>query len=450
MAKFNKALFIFRRDIRIHDNTALISALENSSKVIPLFIFDSRQKNHDYFSSNAFEFMVNSLIELKKSLEKKGSDLLVLEGDVLEILKDLKESEDFDALFFNKDYTPFSISRDKKIEEFCLNNDVSFNSFHDALINPPCSVLNGEGEMYKVFTAFYKSALRLDVSYPKSNKYSNYFCPEIVQKDLSSFIPSSNPNLFVKGGRREALSLLDELKSKPDYSSSRDFVFIDATSKLSAHLKFGTISIREAYFFVNDNFFFAHPLITQFYWRDFFYHVAFFHPRVFGSSFKEKYDNIKWWGSHDDFKAWQQGRTGFPLVDAAMRQLNETGWMHGRARMLVASFLVKNLGVDWRLGEKYFAQRLVDYDPCVNNGNWQWSASTGCDAQPYFRIFNPLTQQKKFDSDCAYIKKWVFELRDVSSKDIHSLSLSGVSSYPKSIIDYKESVSRAKYEFSRF
>lgn len=450
MVEFNRSVFIFRRDLRLHDNTALISALSNSKEVIPLFILDSAQQNHDFFSSNAFEFMLNSLVDLKDKLKSKGSDLLVLQGDVISILKDLKESVGFDAIFINEDYTPFSKERDNKIKAFCSKHELGFVSHHDYLLNPPGAVLNKDGGMYKVFTAFYKASLKIDVSKPKSNKYSNYFCPlnsnNII--DIKSVLLKSNPNLFVRGGRIEALALLNDLKNKKDYREFRDFVFIDATSKLSAHFKFGTISVREVYHFITANFFFAHPLSSQLYWRDFFTHILFFYPKVLGASFKEKYDKINWWGSDKNFKAWSEGNTGFPLIDAAMRQLNDTGWMHGRVRMLVASFLVKNLGIDWRRGERYFASKLVDFDPAVNNGNWQWCASTGCDAQPYFRIFNPLIQQQKFDVDCIYIKKWVPELRNFQARDIHLFMSKPLKNYPLPIVDYKESFKRAKEEFS--
>lgn len=449
--EFDVSVFIFRRDLRLDDNTGLINALSSSRKVIPLFVFDKVQRNHDYFSANAFEFMVNSLIELKDLLKARGSDLLVLEGDVVDVLNSLKESVDFDAVFLNKDYTPFSLRRDFLIKDFCDKSGVVFRDFDDYLINPPGAVLNQQGEPYKVFTPFYKASLMVDVLKPVANKFSNYFCPSVEQVVLEGFllsVSSRNPSLFVRGGSREARSLLFDLKNKEDYASSKDFVFLDATSRLSAHLKFGTVSIREAYWFVNDNFFFGHALISEFYWRDFFTHVAFFFPRVFKGAFREKYDGIVWWGSMDYLDSWKQGMTGFPIVDAAMRQLNETGWMHGRARMVVASFLVKNLGISWREGEKYFAQKLVDYDPCVNNGNWQWCASTGCDAQPYFRIFNPWSQQLKFDPDCIYIKRWVPELRGLDKSVIHNVFLHDLENYPSPIVDHKVSSSFAKRVFS--
>ena len=451
MTKFKTSIFVFRRDLRLQDNTALISALKLSEKVIPLFIFDKKQRNHDYFSNNAFEFMINSLKELQNELRTKGADLLMKEGNKVLILKDLKELTSFDALFVNEDYTPFSKKRDEELKEFCKQNNISFHSFHDYLINEPSTVLNKSGEPFKVFSAFHREAIKKEVKKPFNNNFTNYFCPKIKSVNLNDFfketVSESNKDLMVKGGRKEALTLLNELKNKNDYETHRNYVYEDATSKLSAHLKFGTISIRETYWFLNNNFFFGHPLTTQLYWRDFFTHIAYFYPEVFGRAFKEKYDKIKWRGTNKEFEAWKNGKTGFPLVDAGMRQLNKTGWMHGRTRMLVGAFLVKNLGVDWRLGEKYFAQKLVDYDPCVNNGNWQWVASTGCDAQPYFRVFNPLLQQQKFDPDCEYIKEHVEELRGVDAKKIRSIISTPIKEYPEPIVDYSESVKKAKKSF---
>ena len=447
MTKVKLSVFLFRRDLRLFDNVGLINACSRSHEVMPLFIFDSAQRNHDYFSSNAFEFMVNSLKELKHDLKSKGSDLFVLEGDPIEVLKSLKEDIDFDGLFFNKDYTPFSLKRDKALEDFCSSNNIYCESFHDCLLNPPGSVLNGTGEFYKVFSAFKREAIKKEIANPKNLDFSNFFNSNIPQVVLDSFVARSNPDLFLKGGREEGLSLLGDILKKEDYDINRNFVFVDATSKLSAHLKFGTLSVREVYWFFRDNFFFGHSLISQLYWRDFFTHVAFFNPNVFGLAFREKYNEIKWWGSASNLEAWKRGETGFPLVDAGMRQLNKTGWMHGRTRMLVGSFLVKNLGIDWREGEKYFAQKLIDYDPCVNNGNWQWVASTGCDAQPFFRVFNPLIQQKKFDYDCVYIKTWVLELKNFSASEIHNFLSSPLENYPEPIVDFKESSERAKKEF---
>jgi deoxyribodipyrimidine photo-lyase len=212
---------------------------------------------------------------------------------------------------------------------------------------------------------------------------------------------------------------LEQLKTQSGYLSQRDFPALASTTGLSAYLKFGCCSVREAYYAVIQALGGEHPLIRQLYWRDFFTHIAFHFPHVFGHAFHQQYDNIAWKNNLDDFQAWANGLTGFPIVDAGMRELNQTGFMHNRVRMVVASFLVKDLHISWRWGERYFAQHLIDYDPCVNNGNWQWAASTGCDAQPYFRIFNPWLQQQKFDADCVYIKQWIPELRPFQPNTIH-------------------------------
>jgi deoxyribodipyrimidine photo-lyase len=225
-----------------------------------------------------------------------------------------------------------------------------------------------------------------------------------------------------------------------NYEAERDYPSLQGTTGLSAHNKLGTISIREFYHYVRNELGEGHPLIRQLYWRDFFTHLAYHFPDVFRQAFKEKFRNIRWDYNNSMFHAWCSGSTGFPIVDAGMRQLNATGFMHNRVRMIAASFLVKDLHIDWHLGEMYFASQLVDYDPCVNNGNWQWSASTGADSQPYFRVLNPWLQQKKYDPDCEYIRRWVPELREMSASDIHGLEKKqppASTGYPSSIVDHK-------------
>lgn len=441
--KYKKSLFIFRRDFRLDDNTGLIEALKNSEEVIPVFIFDPRQadkKNNSYFSQNAFEFLLESLKDLNGQLIDKKSKLYVFEGVSENVVEKLLKEEKIDAVFVNKDYTPFSIQRDKNIEEICKKNRADFKTSPDMLLNEPEEILKKDLMPYTVFTPFWKYASIIDVKKPQKNIFNNYYKQKIsMEINLEKNEYSKNPYRF-KGGRNEAIRILKNISSLKNYESVRDYPYIDGTSKLSAHLKFGTISIREAYWAVAREFTKAHPLLRQFYWRDFFYHIAYNFPRVFGNAFQEKYNNIKWNYNEKFFDAWKKGMTGFPIVDAGMRELNTTGYMHNRVRMIVASFLTKDLHIDWRLGEKYFAQKLTDYDPCINNGNWQWAASTGCDAQPYFRIFNPWLQQKKFDPKCEYIKKWVSELKDFSPETIHSIFEYQIANYPKPIVEhYKES-----------
>lgn len=449
MGKHKKSLFIFRRDLRLEDNTGLISALNDSEIVIPLFIFDPRQADkikNPYFSDNAFGFLIESLKDLDTQLNTKKSRLYIFKGVADKVIEELIKKENIDAVYFNKDYTPFSMKRDGDIDKICKKHNVSCYSFADALLNEPDVALKSDSTSYTVFTPFWKNASRIPITNPKKNNNINYYNNKIV---IETPFPeySDNPER-IKGGRKYALKTLNNIFKLSDYASVRDFPYIVGTSRLSAHLKFGTISVREAYQVIAGTLGEHHPLLRQLYWRDFFYHIAYHFPKVFGSSFQEKYDKVKWDYDEKKFAAWTNGLTGYPIVDAGMRELNTTGYMHNRVRMIVASFLTKDLHIDWRLGEKYFAQKLVDYDPCINNGNWQWAASTGCDAQPYFRIFNPWLQQKKFDPKCEYIKRWIPELKTIDAKTIHELDKNEIPNYPKPIIDHyvesKEAISRYK------
>jgi deoxyribodipyrimidine photo-lyase len=441
--KYKISVFIFRNDLRLFDNVGLIEALKSSELVIPIFVFNKKQitiKNK-YRSLNAMLFLKNSLIDLNSQLNLFNSKLYMFYDEINDIIFKLKKYFNIEAIFINEDYTPFSVDRDKKIKELCEKISIDFNSFFDKLLLKPKETLKENGEPYTIFTPFFRKNSLKNIEILKNNLYKNYF-KEDIEFDLEKFpkeFDYDNKNLFVKGGRKEGLDILnkDVIKLK-DYDLLRDFPEKEGTSKLSAHIKFGTISIREVYHFLKENFGENHSLIRQLYWRDFFYSIAYFYPKVFGKSFHEKYDKIKWDFDKEKFDAWKNGKTGFPIVDAGMRQLNETGYMHNRVRMIVSSFLVKDLHIDWREGERYFATKLVDYDPCINNGNWQWAASTGCDSQPYFRIFNPWRQQVRFDENCIYIKKWVPELKDLKPKEIHNLykNLINVENYPKPIINH--------------
>lgn len=435
----NRALFIFRRDLRLEDNTGLISASKDSKIVIPAFIFDPMQadkKKNLYFSNNAFEFLVESLDNLDSELRKKKGQLYLFEGIAHEVVEKLIKKEDIDTVYVNKDYTPFSKLRDKQIEDVCKKNNVKFHSLSDALLNEPERTLKSDGKPYTIFTPYWNNVSKIPVRNPTKNSYSNYYTGNIpIQTSLTKY--SNNKNLLrIHGGRVDGLKVLKKISQLEKYSDERDYPALDKTSKLSAHLKFGTVSIREAYQVVASTLNENHHLLRQFYWRDFFYHIAHNFPKVFGNAFQDKYDKVNWDNDNKLFDAWKNGLTGVPIVDAGMRELNATGYMHNRVRMIVASFLTKDLHIDWRLGEKYFAQKLVDYDPCINNGNWQWAASTGCDAQPYFRIFNPWRQQQRFDTECKYIKKWISELKDVEPNIIHNLENNTLKNYPKPIINH--------------
>jgi len=445
------ALHIFRRDLRLYDNTALMEALKLSKYVIPCFIFDKRQiEDNDYKSDNCIQFMAHSLQELDNELKKKNGKLYLFYGISEEVIVKLLTQLKIKAIFINRDYTPFSKKRDEKIEKICHDFNIDFQCYADALLHEPEEVMKSNHQPYHVFTYFLKSALQLPIRVPQNKSLENYYQKSIFLEDksvLAKLLQKNNPNIFVKGGRIEALLLLKQMKNLHNYQEIRNIPAIHGTTQLSAHNKFGTLSIREFYYAIVKNFGKKHTLINELHWRDFFTHVAFHYPHVFGEAFYSKYKNIKWHDNEKHFRDWCKGLTGFPIVDAGMRELNTTGYMHNRVRMIVASFLTKDLHIDWRRGEKYFAQKLIDYDPAVNNGNWQWVASTGCDAQPYFRIFNPWLQQQKYDPDCLYIKRWIPELAMLTSKTIHSLNKMKNQlriNYPVAIVDHTTESQKAK------
>jgi len=423
--QFKKALFIFRRDFRLEDNTGLIFSLQHAETVIPAFIFTPEQIEHNaYRSEHCLKFMLESLEDLDNQLKEKGSNLYLFRGKPEEVVAHCLLELGIDALIINQDYTPYSKERDKKLENLCKSHCIAFRSFDDALLHPPEETLKSDGQSYSIFTPYFRNASKLEISPPVSNTAINYHHGSIAFAENPSLLSEmlskqkTIKNTLV-GGRTEALKILKKLSSFSQYELLRDFPSEDYSTHLSAYLKFTVCSAREVYAAICRQQSPHHDLIRALYWRDFFTGIAFSFPHVFTGAFHQKFDKLEWSNDKKVFQKWCDGVTGFPIVDAGMREMNQTGFMHNRVRMLVASFLVKDLHIDWRWGEKYFAQTLVDYDPAVNNGNWQWAASTGCDAQPYFRIFNPWNQQKKFDVDCVYIKKWVPELKDLSPKTIH-------------------------------
>lgn len=437
MKHYRLALFIFRRDLRLQDNTGLHEALKQAEQVIPCFIFDKRQiEDNNYKGTHSLEFLANSLAELNQELQTKKSHLYQFYGLTDKVVANLLKENPIDALFINRDYTPFSRERDQLISNLCQKHHIDFHYYSDALLHEPEEVLKPNREPYTVFTHAFKKAQLLPVASPRKNTLANYFSGKIPSENkdiLKKLLTFQDSNLLVKGGRKEGLGLVKRIPLLKNYADIRNFPAENGTTKLSAHHKFGTVSIREVYAAVENNFGPHHMLINELYWRDFFTHIAFHFPNVFGEAFNKKYRHIKWSQNKTHWQAWCEGMTGFPIVDAGMRELNTTGYMHNRVRMITASFLCKDLHIDWRWGEKYFAQQLVDYDPAVNNGNWQWAASTGCDAQPYFRIFNPALQQEKYDPDEIYIRKWIPEL--------------GTAAYPKPIVNHAVESQKAKMMF---
>lgn len=447
MKNFKKVLFIFRRDLRLEDNTGLSFALENSQEVILCFIFSPEQiEDNPYRSDHCLQFMIESLEDLEKDIVAKGGKLYLFYEKPEKAVSELIKNQHVNAVIVNKDYTPYSIKRDQKIEETCKKLGVCFYSFDDILLHPPHQTLKGDGKPYLIFTPFYRNAMRLDVKLPVACRYKNYDSGSIPFTQGASLYKTILPKRFLppSGGRAACLKILEKMEKFYDYESLRDFPSEQGTTHLSAHLKFTTCSPREVYWAIYRQLGASSALIRSLYWRDFFTSIGFYFPHVFSGAFHAKFDRIRWSQDEQNFKKWCAGKTGFPIVDAGIREMNQTGFMHNRVRMITASFLVKDLHIDWRLGERYFAQTLIDYDPAVNNGNWQWAASTGCDAQPYFRILNPWTQALKFDPNCLYIKKWIPELTSLPSEIIHKWYQekyhSHCPNYPIPIVDHaKES-----------
>ena len=448
---YKLSLFIFRRDLRLSDNTGLNQALSLSDAVIPCFILNPEQlgSKNSYASENSIQFMAESLKDLQQQLVAKHGHLYLFAGTPRATLDKLLKHTSIDAVFVNKDYTPYSQERDAQLETISKKHKVDFLGFDDALLNAPQNILNKSGKPYTLFTPYYRTASSITVDAPHTLRSGSFYTKKLIPEAKLTDIAYDNKNIFAHGGTDEAKKIVRALSKFEQYQKTRDIPAL-ATTGLSAHNKFGTLSIREVYHAIEGKLGRHHPLIRQLYWRDFFTQVAFYFPYVFGHAFHKKYNTLEWHNSAAHFKKWCTGTTGFPIVDAGMRQLNATGYMHNRVRMIVASFLVKDLHIDWQWGEKYFAQQLVDYDPAVNNGNWQWSASTGCDAQPYFRIFNPWTQQKKFDPECVYIKHWVPELANIPAKIIHTLyKQEPLKDYYKPMVDHDVEAKLAKQLYAR-
>jgi deoxyribodipyrimidine photo-lyase len=421
-------LFIFRRDLRIEDNIGLISASKQcDEKLYCCFIFTSEQitnQNH-YKSDTAVKFMMESLIDLDNSLKSRGGELLCFYGKNQDIIPVLIKELQIDGVFFNQDFTPYARERDNSIYQNCKKMGVNCEMFHDYYLYKPGTILSGSGNVYKKFKPFYDKVLPLEVSKIGEQRIKNVF--EKTTKQLKNHIglknaiqrfSINNTNTMILGGRKEGLQVLKTTKTtQKNYKNTRD-IFNKNTSLLSAYLKFGCVSVREVYWMFRKEFGVHSEILRQLIWREFYAHILYAEPDMINSRKNNKY-GIKWNQNRRWFQLWCEGKTGFPIVDAAMRQLNTTGWMHNRGRLVVSIFLVKVLLIDWRWGEQYFAKKLVDYDIASNNGNWQWVASTGADNMPFFRTMNPWTQAIEHDPDCSYIKKWIPELKNVDNDIIH-------------------------------
>ena len=393
------SIFWFRRDLRLEDNTALTQALMGRKKVLPIFIFDEQILNGLQSDDPRVNFIYDNLFSIDQKLKSNDSSLLCLKGNPISVWKELIQSYAIESVFVNRDYEPYARRRDTEIGNLLLSNGIRFSSFKDQVIHEENEVIKNDGTPYTVFTP-YKNKW-LDIYKPKSPTDSLAY-----QNFIQKVIPF--PGLQELGFKKSSINVQNyNLSQIHNYPETRDFPDLDTTSYLSPHLRFGTVSIRLILSKLKPN---DHVFMSELIWREFFMQILFHFPHVVTQNFKSKYDGINWLNDEDDFKKWCDGNTGYPLVDAGMRQLNETGYMHNRVRMVTAGFLCKHLLIDWRLGEAYFAKKLLDYELSSNNGNWQWAAGTGCDAAPYFRIFNPIEQLKKFDKNQNYVKKWIPEL----------------------------------------
>lgn len=434
---YEKSLVWFRRDLRDYDHAALYHALKSSAQVYCVFVFDTDILDQlQDKTDRRVEFIWESVRELKTSLQNHGSDLIVLHGSAkLEIPK-LAHSLEVEALFANHDYEPSAISRDAHVAEQLSNVNIEFHHFKDHVIFEKDEVLTLAGKPYGIFTPYKNMWLKTLNDfflrpYPVDVYVKNF--AKLKANELPILKLPSIDNLGFKGtnlstmllptGMQGGLALFADFKSRMSrYKDLRDFPSVKGVSYLSVHLRFGTVSIRhlarEALQAANTG---AQSWLNELIWRDFYVQILHHNPRIAaGMTYKLEYELLKFPNDRKLFQAWCEGKTGYPLVDAAMRQLNNTGFMHNRLRMVAASFLVKDLLIDWRWGEHYFAEKLIDFDFSANNGGWQWAASTGCDAQPWFRIFNPVTQSERFDAQGKFIRKYVPELTNCNDKEIHA------------------------------
>jgi deoxyribodipyrimidine photo-lyase len=419
-----------RRDLRLDDNTALFHALKTRENVLPLFIFDAaillRIPNREDFRVN---FIYESLQQIKNELEKIGSTLMVTHGRPLDIFKSLAEKFHICSVYCNRDYEPYANYRDMEVERYLKINHAELISYKDHILFEKNELVKKDGKPYTVFTPYRNCFIeKLNTDLVRANKTSLYYHNFIRMRPLDM------PSLESLGFSKVEIDFPP--KSLPqslleNYDKERDFPALNGTSRLSIHLRFGTVSIRKITALAMQH---SETYLSELIWRNFYSQILWFFPHVTTRAFKPAYDNIRWENDQNQFKAWCDGQTGYPLVDAGMRELNQTGFMHNRLRMVTASFLCKHLLIDWRWGETYFAANLNDYDLASNNGGWQWVAGSGCDAVPYFRIFNPELQTQKFDPDQAYIKKWIPEF--------------GTDKYPEKIIDHTLARDRAIARYS--
>lgn len=413
-------IFWFRRDLRLDDNVGLYHALNGKHPVLPIFIFDKDILELLPKDDARVNFIHKTLSNLNDTLKRNfGGSLATFHNKPLDVFNKLVTNYTIVTVYTNHDYEPYAIKRDKDVQEFLKTKGIDFKSYKDQVIFDTNNVVKDDGTPYKVYTPYSKKWMEALKNNPIKNYNSESHLSRLV-KTSNLFSLTLEDIGFNKS--KQKISTYDTTETLINqYEAARNFPSKEGTSKLGPHLRFGTVSVRKMVkkALKSDNITFLKELI----WREFFMQILWHFPNTITKSFKPQYDAIQWRNNEEEFKAWRKGKTGYPLVDAGMRELNETGFMHNRVRMLVGSFLCKHLLIDWRLGEAYFAEKLHDYEMASNVGNWQWIAGCGVDAAPYFRIFNPTTQIQKFDKDHTYIKKWVPEYQELT--------------YPQPIVEHK-------------
>ena len=396
------SIFWFRRDLRLEDNVGLKHASENDLPILPIFIFDDEILDGLPKNDARLSFIYATLKEIDLQLKKKGSSLLIKKGNVIEVWKELISKYTIKKAYYNKDYEPYAINRDNTIIRLLNSNSIDTYTYKDQVIFEENDILKSDGRPYTVFTPYKNRWLNLlehveGNTLPLNRKQVDNFY------HIETLFPSLESLGFLKSKQKVVPYNLNGIST---YHTYRDYPAEDGTSYLSPHFRFGTMSIRKLVGLAKSK----NPVfLNELIWREFFMQILFHFPNVVTNNFRSKYDGITWRNDPLEFKKWCEGKTGYLLVDAGMRELNATGYMHNRVRMVTAGFLCKHLLIDWKWGEAYFAEKLLDYELSSNNGNWQWAAGTGCDAAPYFRIFNPTRQLQKFDKDLKYVKKWIPE-----------------------------------------
>jgi len=419
MQKEKVSIFWFRRDLRIDDNHGLREALTSSFSVLPIFIFDTNIIDELELEDPRISFIHEQLVKLNELLKGYCSGVYIIKDSPRNAFEEIINEYDVQGVYFNEDYEPYAKQRDSEILSIIANHGIKSKVVKDHVIHAKSEILKADQTPYTVYTPYKNKWMEKlnssSITFFNSEKLTNYYKHQL-----------EIPSLKEIGFSKSTIKVSDyNLENLEDYENVRNFPALDQTSYLSPHLRFGTVSIRKVASKVLKHQTFLNELI----WREFFIQILCHFPRVVNSNFKRKYDNVLWRNNEEEFNKWKNGETGYPIVDAGMRELNSTGYMHNRVRMITAGFLCKHLLIDWRWGEAYFAEKLLDYELASNNGNWQWSAGTGCDAAPYFRIFNPSEQVKKFDKDLVYIKKWVQELETLD--------------YPLPMVDHKNARERA-------